>query len=531
MHTEYTERYQYSPWLCNRKNDDGYDANQKSPNNFSAMSAMNNSSPKYRNHKYALGTKSFSFDEFVNASRKGHPIKRFCCPEEECSFRFLVIDIDNNNDENVLPKELDQFVSDTFRYTPGSSGKPYKYHLFIFLEEPVHNKEEMIAATQNVIDTISVTIGRNVTFDKALCNVNHIIYGCSQPELRESKFEILANTEYFACQICKWNDFKIIKFPGQYNQKANKYVQRYLMPYNTKMLLDYLNQGSDTPILFLEGKRFDIIPPLVFSNKKVQEGRRFPTAKAWIYKLVPMLFRCNWLGLYYTYEDMAFTFKHLCETNFDGFDLWWDENRTDLELFLHNVFEQVNGDFDEDYLINSSTKHPICIEDYSLIEKAFNGSTVNPLYRCKNYCKIMTEKYCFEHGVDGVVSFLGEDNFKRRLPHVSYKSFCRYLPAGYSIDMPKKTRSDNGSGKYGYLLNDVYHGVVYYVKERDSHEAKYLEKKGIRYRRGDSLYFSLRETAENAKWLDIPKEMGFTEAEVTEIYLDLIVEQEFNHSQ
>lgn len=495
----YKESWQYTPWKTTHKSpkkDEEGRLIKDAPNDLSTLDVVRQST--YSN-KFAVGVKNFTFDELIEATQQGHSLKRIGSNIQ--GTRFLVIDIDNDGNEDITTKELDDFCTDRIRWTPGGSGRPYRYHLFVFLTVPINTFQEFKEQSERVLKQLAEHIGR---FDKIVVDEHQFsylqwCYGVPQDQLECMEEEELPGTLYRCRQIRKNNDYQIIKVDPNTPKDENtpkgsndKEEPKPLMPYNSAMLASLLSEdklyakrlpdGSYmNPRICLEGKRFDIFEPRM-KKHVVKKGKRFSTAQAWIYRLVPQYFRCKSFGLEYTEDDLIHTFYTLCKRNFVDFESWWLETGKTLVRSL------------------TSELHSNDNLEYSEIEAKYRPSHSTELYRRLGYnlATIMdiVDNYAVVSKENATATFSSKADLEDILEenHVSYSSFMHYMPL---LDLKVAYHTDNRKvSKYDFIRAATVFGTYYYTHYNEAHK-NYCKRNGIRYVSMYQLYSGTKEEYES----------------------------------
>ena len=493
----YIEMEQYTTWVATHKSpkeDDEGNPIKEDPDDLSSKTIISRSS---YNNKYAVGVKPFTFLERVKAIRNGHNFKRI---GPNYMTRFLDIDLDNEGNENITQEELDSFCrdNDSIQWTVGGSGRAYRYHLFIFLKTTISNKQECEDLTRLVLMLLAEHIGREVTSDEHQYEFLQWCYGTPQVNLRHMEEEILPGTLYRCRQITKKNGFKIVKVnPSEpdskvYLKNTKKSSKRKLIPYTTPMLANRLTDGRlraskyedgryVKPLVYLQGKRFDITEPRV-RKRLVPQGYRFLTAQAFIMRLVPQFFRCLENGLEYSDEDLTNTFQVLCMRNFYNAEAWWAETG---ETMVDGLLSELHSNDDL---------------DYKDIEAKYTSSHSRNMYKRRGYSCAATMEIInnYAEALDNestviLASTQQRDELLEEF-HVPYQSFMQYAALlGYRIVYADDKRH---SHKYDYIqeMANETDGVYYYVNAHDA-EKSFCKRQNppIKYNSYFSVFSGSRE--------------------------------------
>ena len=484
MNKTYSEAIQYLPWVGTHKNPP--DGVKDSPKDLGTKAMTCLTAPKFQNRFY-VGVKRFSYIELADALRKGHCVKRI--GTYASGTRIQIIDLDNDNNENITPEELDSFckVHSNIEWTKGGSGRDYRYHIVKLLDHPIYSKEESEEQTKTILRMLAEHTGRlnDIQPDTHQDTYLQWCYGCPQDRM---EYRELPDTEYWCRQITQTNSFQIIKVdPAQYRATSTNKRPAHgkLMPYTTAQLANLLNDGhirasklSDgayaRPMVLLEGRRFDCYEPRII-NKSVQIGHRYNTALAWIYRLVPQFYRCTKLGFTYTEDDLEYTFHILCKRNFEKADEWWTETgKSMLELLQSELQSNENL-------------------DYKDIEVKYQPSHKHELYKRKGYNGAVTLDILDSHRVDSANNPTAVFHSRKELValldevRVSYSSFMSYAAMiGYSVVYEDDKRD---SHKYDYIDENIEYtdGIWFYAIPNDSAKS-HCKRQGYRYMSLYKLY-------------------------------------------
>ena len=477
---------QYLPWVGTHKTPP--DGEKKDPPNDLGTKALTClTTPKKRNRFY-VGVKRFTYTELADALRKGHCIKRIGTYAN--GTRILIIDLDNDNNENITPEELDSFCKsrDNIEWTKGGSGRDFRYHIVKLLDNPIYSKEESEEQTKAILRMLAEHTGRldDIQPDKHQDTYLQWCYGCPQDRM---EYRELPDTEYWCRQITKGFNYQIIKVdPAQYRATStNKSpVHGKLMPYTTAQLANLLNDGHihasklssgayAHPMVRLEGRRFDCYEPRII-NKVVKVGQRYDTALAWIFRLVPQFYRCKELGFTYTKDDLEYTFHILCNRNFEKVDEWWTETGKSMLALLESELES-----------NENL-------DYKDIEDKYQSSHKRELYKRKGYNGAVTMDILFDNlRTDSdnkpTAVFPSRKELVALLDdvRVSYSSFMSYAAMiGYTVVYEDDRRD---SHKYNYIDENIgYTDNIWFYAFQNESVKSHCKRKKYRYMSLYKLY-------------------------------------------
>ena len=392
--------------------------------------------------KLPVGVKRCTFDEYLDLIVTGHSVKRIGkIMDKEQPSRFLFIDLDNDLGENVTEVELEslQLISNNrILFYPSTSGTPYKWHLYILTANLMKDTDDLKSETLNIISDLEKVCKRKVTCDsKCYKNWYQVCYGMPQED--HYKLDVPDDTEFFCHQILKDGDLEQTKHFSSVDEffirtgrvkKSEDGQSPRIVPYNTKLLARAVGKSE------LRDKPFSIYPPYIFrgasSSWKIPEGLRYKTAQKWILTLVPQWYKCNLkYGLNYTVDDLIYTLKRLCKTNFDSFETFnWENIQKGL---LVKVFELKGKTWEEIEALSEAR-----IRTYRTEQRTWDI--------------IMRLKAEFAYD-DCTLTFSDKKSLRDALYkyNISIKTVKKHLQrAGFDITILKDGRSDRGSSKFDF---------------------------------------------------------------------------------
>ena len=501
MTKNYTERWQYLPWIgTHKKNPKGVKEN---PKDLSTKKMMCRSC---YNSKFAVGVISVNIYQFVEAIRAGHSFKRI--GPSSNGTRFLVIDIDNDFDEKIIPEELDRFCDNrTIFWTPGGSGRQYRYHIIVLLDSPIYDKYDFEAATRAVLASLAKQIGRDICPDTSQYNYLQWVFGVPQASMKRIE---LPETECWCLQIRDNHNYSIDEVdPYSVSHKTHSKKRgespapnkAKLMPYTTAQLTNWVYDNQLRAIKLsdgryanamacLTGKRFDCKEPGVsyrhgIDINRVAKGNRFKIARAWIFRLVPQYYRCKHLGLDFTEEDLVYTFATLCKRNFADAQEWWNETGESLsDGLLAELHSNDNLDYDQ-------------------IMKKYKSSHTREFYKRRGYSLAATTyviaNYALARTATSAV-FASRKALDTYLDPVciSYQTFMSHCKdMGIKVSYRDDARQ---SSKYDYIDSFAHYmeGINYYLTPNNAEKmyCKHSTPK-IAYKSYYSIYSGNRRQYDN----------------------------------
>ena len=442
---KYTEYLQYSLWISDVKTKElGEGKNGRTKYDPECIRGIWNSSGSHG--IFPVGVKRCTFEDYIDLITSGHSVKRVQkIGVESFSSRFLFIDLDNDNGENVTEDELEALkliTNSNIVFYPSTSGTPFRWHLYIETANPMFVVKDLKRETFKIISELESVCKRKVTCDsKCYQNWHQVCYG--MPQRERYKLSIPDGTEFFCHQILKPKDDRdpvIIRKFTEYVEFKRKSKEKELkelriVPYNSKMLARALGIGE------LKDKPFSIYPPFTYKNRvkgdwHIREGNRYKTACNWILHLVPQWYKCNLkYEMGYSVEDLVHTLKCLCKSNFASFDTF------DWNSAQRALFSKMNA-----------------LEGKSWDEIESESQAKIRTYRTQNYTWDLMMKLKDEFAYDDwTIAFRDRKQLREALKKykVSIKTVKKYLheEAGFDIviqNEKRAERSDKGKTKFDF---------------------------------------------------------------------------------
>lgn len=442
---KYTEYLQYSLWISDVKTKElGEGKNGRTKYDPECIRGIWNSSGSHG--IFPVGVKRCTFEDYIDLITSGHSVKRVQkIGVESFSSRFLFIDLDNDNGENVTEDELEALkliTNSHIVFYPSTSGTPFRWHLYIETSNPMFVVKDLKRETFKIISELESVCKRKVTCDsKCYQNWHQVCYG--MPQREHYKLSIPDGTEFFCHQILKPKDDRdpvIIRKFTEYVEFKRKSKEKELkelriVPYNSKMLARALGIGE------LKDKPFSIYPPFTYKNRvkgdwHIREGNRYKTACNWILHLVPQWYKCNLkYEMGYSVEDLVHTLKCLCKSNFASFETF------DWNSAQRALFSKMNA-----------------LEGKSWDEIESESQAKIRTYRTQNYTWDLMMKLKDEFAYDDwTIAFRDRKQLREALKkyRVSIKTVKKYLheEAGFDIvihNEKRAERSDKGKTKFDF---------------------------------------------------------------------------------
>lgn len=442
---KYREYLQYSLWISDVKTKQlGEGKNSRTKYDPECIRGIWNSSGSHG--IFPVGVKRCTFEDYIDLITSGHSVKRVQkMGDESFLSRFLFIDLDNDNGENVTEEELEALkliTNNRIVFYPSTSGTPFRWHLYVETAVPMFVAEDLRRETFKIISELESVCKRKVTCDsKCYQNWHQVCYG--MPQREHYKLSIPDGTEFFCHQILKPRDDKdpviVRKFTEyvEFKRKSKKRDPKELriVPYNSKMLARALRIGE------LHDKPFSIYPPFTYKNRvkgdwRIREGNRYKTACNWILHLVPQWYKCNLkYEMGYSVEDLVHTLKCLCKSNFASFETF------DWNSAQRALFSKVNA-----------------LEGMSWAEIEADSQAKIRTYRTQNYTWDLMMKLKDEFAYDEcTIAFRDRKQLREALKkyRVSIKTVKKYLheEAGFDIviqNEKRAERSDKGKTRFDF---------------------------------------------------------------------------------
>lgn len=433
---KYTEYLQYSLWISDVKTKAlGEGKNGRTKYDPECIRGIWNSSGSHG--IFPVGVKRCTFEDYIELITSGHSVKRVQkMGDESFSSRFLFIDLDNDKDENVTEDELEALkliTNNRIVFYPSTSGTPFRWHLYVETANPMFVVKDLKRETFKIISELESVCKRKVTCDsKCYQNWHQVCYG--MPQKQHYKLSIPDGTEFFCHQILKpktdRDPVNVRRFDTYEDFNASKIANAKgdgprLVPYSSRLLSRALNQ----PVLV--DKSFSISPPSAYKKKlmekgvewKVRAGNRYPTAQAWMLKLVSQWYKCNLkYGMGFTIRDLEYTMRCLCKTNFEEYETF---NMNGIINGLHNRVNKLKG------------------LTYERIEEQSNGQIRT--YRERHYFEDLLAKLANEFMYDEcTVMFQDRESMNEALKRyeISYRTAKRKLnKMGFDIQIMSNNRA------------------------------------------------------------------------------------------
>lgn len=459
---KYTEYLQYSLWISDVKTKElGEGKNGRTKYDPECIRGIWNSSGSHG--IFPVGVKRCTFEDYIDLITSGHSVKRVQkIGIENFSSRFLFIDLDNDNGENVTEDELEALkliTNNRIVFYPSTSGTPFRWHLYIETANPMFVVKDLKRETFKIISELESVCKRKVTCDsKCYQNWHQVCYG--MPQREHYKLSIPDGTEFFCHQILKPKDDKdpvilrkfteYVEFKRKSKEREPKEVR--IVPYNSKMLARALGIGE------LQDKPFSIYPPFTYKNRvkgdwHIREGNRYKTACNWILHLVPQWYKCNLkYDMGYSVEDLVHTLKCLCKSNFSSFETF------DWNSAQRALFSKINA-----------------LEGKSWAEIEADSQAKIRTYRTQNYTWDLMMRLKDEFAYDDwTIAFRDRKQLREALKKykVSIKTVKKYLheEAGFDIviqNEKRAERSDKGKTKFDFTRYPQNEKGQYLIPSRE----------------------------------------------------------------
>lgn len=482
-----------------------------------------------------------TFDELVNLHEKGMGFRRLPleCDLSKPGRRIIVIDIDNGRAEDkwhpdITPDDLDSmfaaikeirlgskhFVIIAFRRTKSTSGKQYKYHIFILVDRPIYSAEEYTRIHEEIEALLNAQFKkiRNIPdsepiprlTDPKCKSINWFFFGVCQTESR--KF-LLSHNEYTPNLIpyevpdeehLEITDKRRHKEQPKPCVKQMPYSldewQARMVPTSTSGLVAFLQKRgiSDSTTIEVE---YAFRATLPYNMKKggskkdqcVQEGNRWNSVGIFAIKLYSVWRSCNLYLSAHGYE--VFTEAELVDSFTQyvnkAFERTWDYDLEKAKVSIRELISKFRGATDREYC--DKYKRYACKKGRIVRNLIEDDRPLQTLLRCKNHCQIVTKTIVEQFGLDSKVTFPSRttmlDILKERL--ISESAFRKHLMLlGYTLTFNTKVKAGRPTGSSNSSTEDVVKtkgtvvdGVFRYRGSLTSAERQFLFRKGLKVKK------------------------------------------------
>lgn len=482
-----------------------------------------------------------TFDKLVDLHEKGMGFRRLPLESDlsRPGRRIIVIDIDNGRPEDkwhpdITPDDLDSmfaaikeiqlgskhFVIIAFRRTKSTSGKPYKYHIFILVDRPIYSAEEYTRIHEEIEAMLNAQFKRlrNIPeteviprlTDPKCKSINWFFFGVCQTESR--KF-LLTHHEFTPSLIpyeVPDEEHLEITDKRRHKEQPKQCVKQLpysledwkarTVPTSTSGLVAFLQKRgiSDSTTIEVE---YAFRATLPYNMKKggskeaqcVPEGNRWNSVNIFAIKFYSVWRSCNLYLSTHGYD--VFTETELVDSFTQyvnkAFESTWDYNLEKAKASIHELISKFRGATDREYC--DKYKRYACKKGRIVRNLIEDERPLQTLLRCKNHCQIVTKTIVEQFGNDYRVTFPSRttmlDILKERL--ISESAFRKHLALlGYTLVFVTKVKSGRPKGSSTISTEDtvmtkgtVVDGVFRYRGSLTSAERQFLFRKGLKVKK------------------------------------------------
>lgn len=482
-----------------------------------------------------------TFDELVNLHEKGMGFRRLPleCDLSRPGRRIIVIDIDNGRPEDkwhpdIAPDDLDSMLSAikevrlgskhftiiAFRRTKSTSGKQYKYHIFILVNKPIYSAEEYTRIHEEIEAMLNAQFKRlrNIPeteviprlTDPKCKSINWFFFGVCQDESR--KF-LLSHHEFtpnlIPYEVLDEEHLEITD-KRRHKERPKPYVKQLpysledwkarTVPTSTSGLVEFLQkQGiSDSTTIEVE---YAFRATLPYNMKKggskkvqcVQEGNRWNSVNIFAIKFYSVWRSCNlYLSTHgydvFTKNDLINSFTQYVNKAFES---TWDYDLNKALASIHHLYQKFEDATDREYC--DKYKRYACKKGRIVRNLIEDERPLQTLLRCKNHCQIVTKTIVEQFGLDSKVTFPSRTTMLEILSErlISESAFRKHLMLlGYTLTFNTKVKAGRPTGSNKSSTEDivmtkgtVVDGVFRYRGCLTSAERQFLFRKGLKVKK------------------------------------------------
>ena len=482
-----------------------------------------------------------TFDELVNLHEKGLGFRRLPLESDlsRPGRRIIVIDIDNGRPEDkwhpdIAPDDLDSMLSAikevqlgpkhftiiAVRRTKSTSGKPYKYHIFILVDNPIYSADEYTRIHEEIEAMLNAQFKRlrNITdtevipriTDPKCKSINWFFFGVCQDESRK----FLLNHHEFTPSLIPYEvpdeEHLEITDKRRHKERPKSCVKQLpysledwkakTVPTSTSGLVAVLQKRgiSDSTTIEVE---YAFRATLPYNMKKggskkdlcVQEGNRWNSVSIFAIKLYSVWRSCNLYLSAHGYE--VFTEEELIRSYSEyvnrAFERTWDFDLEKAKVSIRELISKFRGATDREYC--DKYKRYACKKGRIVRNLIEDERPLQTLLRCKNHCQIVTKTIAEQFSKDSKVTFPSRTTMleilKERL--ISESAFRKHLMLlGYTLAFNTKVKSGRPTGSSNSSTEDaimtkgtVIDGVFHYQGSLTSAERQFLFRKGLKVKK------------------------------------------------
>jgi len=470
-----------------------------------------------------------TFDKIVELHAAGMSFRfiPLVSPLSNPARHTVILDIDNGRKKdpwhpNILPDELDSMLAQfqAARWTRSTSGKPYKYHVFIWNEEPIrtaddytriHEKYELLLKSEfKRIRGIPESEEIPRITDPKGQSINCFFFGVSQ---EKSETILLTHHEYrngiFPYDVPDEQHLEITKDRHHKEQpqprKDRKPYsldewQARTVPTSTAGLIDFLQQRklSDSTTIEVEyafraTMPYNMHKGATKQTQCVQEGNRWNSINIFAIKMYSVWRSCNLYLASHEYE--TFTEDDLVssytEYVYKAFDATFDYSIKNACSAIHSVIRKFRDLSDRDYC--EMHKRYACRKGRMLMNLLEDDRPLQTLLRGKKHCTSVTRTIIEQYGRNYKVIFPSRKVMlaiihERNISESTFRK--KVFMEGYSIEFTEKVNAGRPTGTASKSVEDsimskgtVVDGVFEYGGSLSRSERQFLYRKGLKIKK------------------------------------------------
>lgn len=465
-----------------------------------------------------FATAFFTFDELVDYHAKGMTFRKL--PEQasiKWSTRYLVLDFDNkamrgHDPVNVTEDELVDMIDKcrlVARYTPSGDKKPFHFHLFVLLDDPVFSADEY----KQVRDEHERRLRTALEFIRGVSALPRL----TDPNLysqttvfapKQDKEAVITKTTWEIDAEGRWQYGnasehleRTIDHPQpRYTADTDQLFRDYLVPLSTAQFARWLviHKVSDKELLKDMEYDFKIGGNLLRymrkgatkATKPILTGERDTTVSALMLKLYAKSRSYNlWLSTH-GHDDLRFSDNDIVNS---------------FQCYLENAYETGRGFGLAKYIdeLTARCQKYASLSDREYCELVKKWSTGRHEFKTRAYTRDAAQELIDKYKVGDTVKFASKDERDRVLKENSVSlATLRKMASLYRLKVTSGSKGGarSGSGRKPSVSwetlsskGDVVDGVYYYVEALSPTEKKFIYNEGLKIKR------SKKEKSEESK--------------------------------
>lgn len=485
-----------------------------------------------------------TFDELVNLHEKGLGFRRLPLESDlsKPGRRIIVIDIDNGRPDDkwhpdITPNEVDLILAATkevklgskhfaiiaFRRTKSTSGKQYKYHIFILVDKPIFSAEEYTRIHEELEAVLNAQFKklRNIPktdiiprlTDPKCKSINWFFFGVCQ---HQSQKLLLSHYEFDSSHIQHYvpdEEHLEITDKRRHKEKPKLCVKQLpysfeewkarMVPTSTSGLVEVLQKRgiSDSTTIEVE---FAFRASLPYNMHKggskainyVPEGKRWTSVGIFAIKLYSVWRSCNlYLSTHgydvFSEEELVNSFTQYVNR---AFEHTCDYNLSDALASIHQVIKKFRVASDREYC--DKYKRYACKKGRIIRNLIEDKRPLQTTLRCKDHCRIVTktiiEQFCHDYKVTFPSRTIMLEILRERL--ISESAFRKHLALlGYTLVFVTKVKAGRPRGSNSTSIEDavmakgtVIEEIFHYQGRLTSAERQFLFRKGYKVKKDNA---------------------------------------------